>query len=79
MLNYIEVMLLERTEEMAEELRTMGLRALNQASRAGAPAYFMNPDLGEGIIRRLPDGTLHRVRVLPSGQVEVIEKLERRI
>ena len=72
-------MLLERAEEIADELRTMGRRALNEASRAGAPAYFMAPDLGEGIIRRLPDGTLHRVRILSSGEVQVIEQLQQRI
>ena len=72
-------MLLERTEEIANELRTMGRRALDQASNAGAPAYFMAPELGEGIIRRLPDGTLQRVRIEPDGRVAVIEKLHRQI
>ena len=72
-------MLLERTEEIAEDLRTMGWRAIEQARRAGVPAYFMKPELGDGIIRRLPDGTLHRVRILPSGEVSVIEKLEQQL
>jgi hypothetical protein len=72
-------MLLERTEQIADELQVMGQRALEQASRAGVAAYFMAPDLGEGIIRRLPDGTLHRVEIGRDGRVVVIEKLRRRI
>ena len=72
-------MLLERTEEIAEELRTMGWRAVEEARRAGVPAYFMKPDLGEGIIRRMPDGTLERVRVLDNGAVQIVETLKRRL
>ncbi len=72
-------MLLERTDEIAEDLRKMGLRALSQASRAGVPGYFMDPRLGEGIIRRLPDGTRQRVRLDPDGEDVVIEVLEQRL
>ncbi len=55
----------------------MGRLALDEASAAGAAAYFMAPELGEGIIRRSPDGTLHRVRILPDGTIFVLEKLQR--
>ena len=73
------IVLLERSEEIADELRRMGRRALDEASRAGVPAYFMAPELGAGIIRRLPDGTLHRVQVEADGRVIVVEKLDRQI
>lgn len=69
-------MLLERTDEIADDLRKMGQRALNEASRAGVPAYFMDPRLGEGIIRRLPDGTLQRVELDDAGRDVLIEVLK---
>jgi hypothetical protein len=52
----------------------MGERAIERANRAGVPAYFMNPSLGEGIIRRMPDGRLERVR-LEAGKFIAIETL----
>jgi len=68
-------MLLERTEKIADDLRHMGERAIAQANSAGVPAYFMDPKLGDGIIRRLPNGSLERVRLEPNGDDTVLEQL----
>jgi hypothetical protein len=67
-------MLFEILDQHAGALKTMGERAIEQANRAGVPAYFMNPSLGEGIIRRMPDGRLERVR-LEAGKFIAIETL----
>jgi hypothetical protein len=67
-------MLFERLDAHAEALRTMGQRAIEQANKAGAPAYFMDSRLGDGIIRQMPDGALERV-VLERGKFVVVETL----
>jgi hypothetical protein len=71
-------MLLDLVDKNAEALRTMGVRAIEQANLAGIPAYFMDPRLGEGIIRQMPDGTLQRVEVAVDGEDIVLETLTRR-
>jgi hypothetical protein len=71
-------MLLDLVDKNAEALRTMGARAIEEANLAGVPAYFMDPRLGEGIIRQMPDGTLQRVEVGPDGKDTVLETLARR-
>ena len=57
-------MLFENASKNAEALKTTGERAIRDAKRAGAPVYYMDPALGDGIIKEWPDGTLQRVRVL---------------
>lgn len=47
--------------ENAEAISQVGVRALEEAKHAGVPAYYMDPSLGDGIIRELPDGTRERV------------------
>lgn len=47
--------------ENAESVRQIGVRALQEAKRAGVPAYYMDPSLGDGIIREMPDGTRERI------------------
>jgi|GEM_PF-1688155 len=67
-------MLFQRLDQHAEALRTMGERAIEQANKAGVPAYFMDASLGDGIIRQMPNGTLQRV-VLERGRFVVVENL----
>lgn len=47
--------------ENAEAISQVGVRALEEAKQAGVPAYYMDPSLGDGIIRELPDGTRERI------------------
>ena len=71
-----DVALLENMEKYAEAMRSSGRRAIEQAKRAGVPAYYVDPALGDGIIKELPDGT--RQRIQPQGDEDVvIETLSR--
>lgn len=56
-------MLLEIATKNAQALRTAGKRAIAQAKMAGVPVYYMDPALGDGIIKEFPDGTRQKVRV----------------
>lgn len=56
-------MLLENATKNAEALRTAGKRAIAQAKLAGVAVYYMDPALGEDIIKELPDGTRQKVKV----------------
>jgi hypothetical protein len=47
--------------ENAEAIRQVGTRALEEARQAGVPAYYMDPSLGEGVVREMPDGTRERI------------------
>lgn len=67
-------MLLENATKNAEALRTSGERAIRDAKRAGAPVYYMDAALGEGIIKELPDGTRQKVLVLEDEDL-VVETL----
>ena len=66
----IDVALLENMEKYPDAMRTSGRRAIEQAKRAGVPAYYLDPALGDGIIRELPDGT--RQRIQPQGDEDVV-------
>ncbi len=48
------MILFDKVRENAEGLRRMGERALDEAGRAGVPAYYMDPAYGEDIIREFP-------------------------
>lgn len=58
--------------ENAEAISQIGVRALEEARQAGVPAYYMNPSLGDGIVRELPDGTRERIE-RRGGQAVVVE------
>jgi hypothetical protein len=47
--------------ENAEAIKQVGARALEEARQAGVPAYYMDPALGPGIVREMPDGTRERI------------------
>ncbi|WP_267426203.1 hypothetical protein [Methylobacterium sp. GC_Met_2] len=45
----------------SEAIRRVGTDARDEVRRAGVPAYYMDPALGDGIVRDMPDGTRERV------------------
>jgi hypothetical protein len=66
------MMIFEKARENADEIKTGAARAIEEAKKAGAPAYYMDPVLGEGIIKEMPDGTRHRIKLI-QGEDVVIE------
>jgi hypothetical protein len=66
------MMIFEKARENAEEIKKGGARAIEEAKKAGAPAYYMDPTLGEGIIKEMPDGTRHHIKLI-EGEDVVIE------
>ena len=66
------LMIFEKARENAEEIKKGGARAVEEAKKAGAPAYYMDPALGTGIIKEMPDGTRHRIMLI-DGEDVVIE------
>lgn len=56
------MMLFEKARENEAAIRQMGTRAIAAARKAGVPAYYLDPSLGEGIIKEMPDGTRHRLK-----------------
>lgn len=56
----------------AEAISEVGLRALEEAKKAGVPAYYMDRSVGDGIIREWPDGTREHIEHR-GGQMVVLE------
>lgn len=67
-------MLLENAAKYQEAINTAGERAIQRAKRVGAPVYYMDAAIGEGIIRELPDGSRQRVAI-SDGEDVVLEYL----
>ncbi len=67
-------MLLENATKYAEAIRTAGRRAIERAKRAGAPVYYMDAAIADGIIREWPDGSRERVEIR-DGETVAIEDL----
>lgn len=65
------MMLFDKARENAEAIRQIGSRAIEEARRAGVPAFYMDPALGAGIIREMPDGTRHRLQTVEGREVVV--------
>ncbi|WP_264048481.1 hypothetical protein [Methylobacterium flocculans] len=63
--------------EKAEGIRQVGARALEEARRAGVPAYYMDRSLGDGVIREMPDGTRERIQ-RHEGEEVVVESYGRK-
>lgn len=55
--------LLDNIEKFETGMRLAGRRAVEQAKRAGVPAYYMDPALGDGIVKEFPDGTRQRIKL----------------
>ncbi|GJD37185.1 hypothetical protein [Methylobacterium aerolatum] len=65
------MMLFEQVRKNESAVRQVGARAIDAARRAGVAAYYMDPSLGEGIIKEMPDGSRHRLK--PGTTDEVVE------
>ena len=63
------MMIFDKARENAAEIKKMGLYAIAESRKAGLPAYYSEPALGEGIIKEMPDGTRHRIMVVDGRDV----------
>jgi hypothetical protein len=63
------MMLFEKARENEAAIRQMGARAIAAARKAGVAAYYLDPSLGEGLIKEMPDGTRHRLKAGDSNTV----------
>lgn len=63
------MMIFDKAREHAEAIRQMGAVAIEESRLAGLPAYYSDPALGEGIIKHMPDGTRHRIKVVDGRDV----------
>jgi len=68
-------MLLENAAKYEKAISSAGERAMQRAKHAGAPVYYMDASIGEGIIRELPDGSRQRVEIR-GGEDVVLEELD---
>ena len=68
------MMIFEKARENAEAIKQGGARAIEQAKLAGVPAYYVDPAVGDGIVREMPDGTRQRIQLI-DGEVFVLEAI----
>jgi len=68
------MMIFEKARENAEAIKQGGARAIEEAKLVGVPAYYLDPSLGEGIIKELPDGTRQRIKLI-DGEDVVVESI----
>ena len=68
-------MLLENATKYEGAINSAGERAMRRAKRAGAPVYYMDVTIADGIIRELPDGSRQRVEIR-DGEDVVLEDLD---
>ena len=61
-----------------DAVRAVGGQALAQARCSGVPACYMDPELGAGLVREMPDGTRERFHRV-DGEVIVIARYGPRI
>ena len=65
------MMIFDKARENAEAVRRVGLLAIEEAQKLGVPVHYMDPSLGDGIIREMPDGTRHRLKRIDGVEVVV--------
>ncbi len=65
------MMIFEKARENADAIKQGGARAIEEAKRLGVAAYYLDPSLGEAIIKELPDGTRQRIKVIDGVDVVV--------
>ena len=56
-------MIVEKWHQNEASVLRAGELAVDAARKAGVPAYYTDPSIGEGIVKELPDGTRQLVRV----------------
>lgn len=66
------MMIFRKARENADAIARIGTEAIAEAKRLGIPAHYIDPALGAGIIREMPDGTRHRI-VRVDGAAVVVE------
>jgi hypothetical protein len=66
-------MIIEQWRRNEARVRQAGRIAIEEARRAGAPAYYHDPKAG-GIVREMPDGSRQLVAVV-GGQDIVMQEL----
>ena len=66
------MVLIDRIRENAEPIRQVGDHAVREARKLGVPAHHVDPALGDGIVREMPDETRQRVE-LKDGEEVVVE------
>lgn len=69
--------LLELIDLKRDEIALMGEVAIAEARRAGVPAVYMEPSLGPGLIREMPDGARERFE-RREGKIVVLERFASR-
>ncbi|MDR7040634.1 hypothetical protein J2X36_005417 [Methylobacterium sp. BE186] len=65
------MMLFDKARRNASTIRQLGARAIEEARKAGVPAFYVDPSLGEGIIKEMPDGTRHRLAKVEGEEIVV--------
>ncbi len=63
------MLLSEWLRQYPNALRRVGVRALEDAKRAGIPVHYMEPLYGGDIIREFPDGRRERIVAGEDGAV----------
>ena len=53
--------LFDRLRQNAEAIRHTGTDAIAEARRLGTSSHYIDPSIGTGIVRELPDGTRQRL------------------
>jgi hypothetical protein len=54
-------MLIEALERDEKNIAQTGANALAAARAAGVPAYYIDETVGPGIVKLMPDGTIHLI------------------
>jgi hypothetical protein len=49
--------LLQELRAKADRIRTIGAEARAEARALGAPSYYIDANVGDGIVEELPDGS----------------------
>jgi hypothetical protein len=57
----IATMLIEALEKDEKKISQTGAEALAAARAAGVPAYYIDEAVGHGIVKLMPDGTIHLI------------------
>ncbi len=67
----VPMVLFEKIQENADEIRKIGERAVEEAKRLGVAAHYMDPALCNGIVRELPDGTRQHIELKNNEEIVV--------
>ena len=54
-------MLIEALKRDEKTISQTGAEALAAARAAGVPAYYIDETVGQGIVKLMPDGTIHLI------------------